>query len=297
MSTRGLGAWSSDLDVASFAACRMAGFRPVGLVMGVTVNRIGYRGWGDCGVYQPYGYPARYRRRTGVAGTAGQRWNGYPALVAALYDARRTAVERLLGECEAVGGDGVVGARLVITPVPGVEHAFEFRLRGTAIRSLGEAHTQRPFVTHVDAADLAKLLDAGWVPTGLVFGVAVGVRHDDWATRRRRRSWSNGELEGYTELMHETRAQVRRDLAVRVAAKGGTAVVVEPMQVRVWEQECRNMDGVADHCAEATLVGTAVAPWRSRSVRDQDPTLALRLDELHGAVVGRRLSDDEEEFA
>ena len=41
----------------------------------------------------------------------------------------------------------------------------------------------------------------GWVPAGLVLGISIGSRHDDWLTVGQTR-WGagNAEVVGYTEL-------------------------------------------------------------------------------------------------
>jgi uncharacterized protein YbjQ (UPF0145 family) len=289
--------WTSDLSVDEFAAVRAVGFDPAGQVMGTTVDQIGQGGWGSCGVTSSSGFGGVSRSLApGVVGTrdgSRSRWVGYPGLVQALYAARRRAVRRLEQECRAVGGDGVVGVTLTIEDFPGAAQALEFQAMGTAVRARGGVHPTRPFLTDLSGQEFAKLLSSGWVPCGLVFGVAVGVRHDDYRTRGLLRSWRNGEVAGYTDLVHHVRAQVRSELADDVARHGGAGVVVQDMTLRVWEQECRVMDGVQDHVAQATIVGTAVSPFRHTGER-QGALQIMRLGQEHGRVVGRRLSSGEQ---
>jgi uncharacterized protein YbjQ (UPF0145 family) len=111
--------------------------------------------------------------------------------------------------------------------------------------------------------DFAKLISAGWVPCGLVMGLAVLVRHDDFRTRLQARSWSNTEMTGYTELMHTARAAARKLLRDDCARHGGAGVVVRTMTLRVHEQRCSlGGDDQHDHLAEAMVIGTAITPFR-----------------------------------
>ena len=297
--------WTSALSVNEFAAVTSLGFEPVGQVMGTTVDRFGYQNWGDCGL----NYQSRYRYRRsygpnrllpgGVAGIGETRsfGVGYPALVRALYQARRRAMTRMAQECIALGGDGVVGADLQISPFFGARDTFEYRMSGTAVRAQGRQHVLTPFLTHLPGQDLVKLMDAGWMACGLVFGVAVGIRHDDYRTRRVRRSWRSGELDGYTDLVHKVRAEVRKELARDVASFGAQDVVVKPMTMRVWEQECRNMDGIGDHVAEVTMFGTAITRFGSTPAIATPALQVMRLDQRHGSVLAARLTDKEREFS
>lgn len=275
-------AWTSDLSVQEFAALRSVGFEPVGQVMGISVVKFGYDGNGGCGAY-----PSTYRRglRTGptpVVGT-GQRsaspWVGFQPLVTALYDVRRRALSRLTQQCKALGGDGVIGVRLRMRPFPGAGDAMEYEAIGTAVRGTGSRHIPQPFTSDLSGQEAAKLLMSGWVPCGIVFGVAVGVRHDDFATQRARRSWGNVEIPGYTELVQQTRKHVRHEISENVVRVGGQGLVARPMRLRIREQECRSSDSNRDHLAEVTMVGTAVVPFRRGMASDVPaPLRILRLD-------------------
>lgn len=287
--------WTSDLGVGEFAAVRGVGFDPVGQVMGSTVDQIGYSGWGACGTMQyaaarRYGYPTRT-----TTGSAGSRWVGYGILRAALYAARRRAVARLAQECTAVCGDGVVGVRLSIRPFPGVAHALEFTVMGTAVRARGRHHLTAPFLCDLSGQDFARLLRSGWVPCGIAFGVAVGVRHDDYRTVGMAGSWRNGEVPGYTDLVQRTRAEVRDQIGADVTRQGGSALAVRDMTLKIREQECRIYEGNRDHVAEATMIGTALTPLRPGQQPDRQPDRGvlqiLRLDQPHDRVVGARLTD------
>jgi len=293
------GSWTSDLSVDEFVAVRGVGFDPVGQVMGSTVDNIGWRGGGACGAIRGmnYGLIANARLSpSGVAGTGGRPggpWTGYPHLVKALYAARHRAMSRLEQECRALDADGVVGVHLQLSGFPGAADAIEFQAIGTAIRARGGRHLVKPFLSDLSGQDFAKLVLSGWVPCGLAFGVAVGIRHDDYRTVGVTRSWQNGEVPGYTELVHRVRAEVRSELATDVARHGGAGVTVRDMDLRIWEQECQMAEGFKDHVAQATVFGTAIVPFQRRDARRPPSSMAiLRLDQAVGNVIGRRLSND-----
>ena len=138
-----------------------------------------------------------------------------------LYEARTRAMERMRQEAERLGGDGVVAVRLSVGPFDNAG-TLEFRAIGTAVRADGPVRPRTPFLSDLTGQEFAMLLDAGWVPAALVLGLAVMVRHDDWATRRQTTTWSNQEVGGYTELVSAardaSRARLRDDCARHGAA-------------------------------------------------------------------------------
>ena len=62
------------------------------------------------------------------------------------------------------------------------------------------------------------------MPAGLALGISVGARHDDWLTVGQTR-WGagNAEVNGYTELVNDTRHDARVQLEKDVRRMGGTA--------------------------------------------------------------------------
>ncbi len=134
---RASGTWSSALSTDEFAAIRSTGFAPVGQVLGAAVYNIGYTGGYNCpgawgGSYTRWGVlPAQ--TTTQVSGRGG--WGSFGPLVKAMYDARHKAIDRMLTECLALGGHGVVGVRLTIGAFPA--GGLEFKAIGTAIVAPG----------------------------------------------------------------------------------------------------------------------------------------------------------------
>jgi uncharacterized protein YbjQ (UPF0145 family) len=218
-------------------------------------------------------------------------------LVRAMDQARRTAVERMTAECAELGGDGVVGLRVsrgsyllggqefsaVGTAVRA--HGAEFRAFSAAVRARGSESAAAtgsegvaatgsegvaatvaargepaPFTSDLSGQDFAKLIMAGWVPAGLVLGVAIGACHDDWQTTRQTRRWSgNREVVGWTDVVNQSRRDARDRLDLDVQRLGAEGAVVASMQLRVTVRDCPAQPGRRDHIVEASILGTAVA--------------------------------------
>ncbi|MCM2427577.1 heavy metal-binding domain-containing protein [Streptomyces sp. RKAG337] len=266
--TRAGGAWDSALSAEEFAAIKGVGFEPVGQVLGTAVFNIGYDGgWGCPGAWGSGG--------TRVSSSA---WAPFSPLVKAMYAARRLALSRAVAECGALGGDGVVGVTLRVGAFPA--GGLEFTALGTAVRARSRSRPRRPFTSHLSGQDFAKLLHAGWVPTGLAFGISIASRHDDWRTSRRVR-WTAGneEVDGYTQLINHARQDARTQLAREVVSHGGDGVVVDGMELRVRESECFTYGNTQDHIAEAVFVGTSIARFgRAKQPAGPRPLTIMRLE-------------------
>jgi hypothetical protein len=115
----------------------------------------------------------------------------------------------------------------------------------------------------VSGQDFARLISSGWVPVGMVLGIAALARHDDFGTRMQAGSWSNQEVAGYTELVTTARHLIRERLHDDCARQGGEVVVLRSLTLQVREEECSlGGEGQRDHVADAFAVGTAVVPFR-----------------------------------
>jgi uncharacterized protein YbjQ (UPF0145 family) len=233
------GSWESSLTCGEFAAVRSVGFEPVGQVFGAAVYAAGASVSSCPGFGQ--GRPGSFR-----------------PLVEAMYQARHTALDRMTAECAHVGGHGVVGVRLTRGSFQLGGH--EFTAIGTAVRAPGAVSGRAPFTCDLSGQDFAKLIMAGWVPTGLALGVWIGSWHDDRMTARQAR-WRSGnaEVAGWTKLVNQARQHARRELQSDVSRIGAEGVVIAAMQLRVSQRDCPAVVGGRDHIAEATLIGTAIA--------------------------------------
>jgi len=255
---RSAGTWGSALTSDEFAAIRSVGFEPVGQVFGAAVYSAGEASASSCpGTGGPSGGatqtgPAIYVSGRGAPGSFGP-------LVQAMNQARHTAVGRMTAECAALGGHGVAGVRLSRGRF--VLGGLEFSALGTAVRAPGAAHGPRaPFTSDLSGQDFAKLIMAGWVPAGVVFGISIGLRHDDRTTTRQTR-WRSGnaEVAGWTDLVGQSRRDARGQLESDVRRLGAEGVVIATMQMQVRDRDCPVQLGRRDHVVEATLIGTAIA--------------------------------------
>lgn len=274
---RGSGTWSSALSTAEFAAIRSAGFEPAGQVLGAAVYNVGYTGGYYCpGSWTGYGgFLSPVRAPTEVSSRGG--WSSFAPLVQTMYQARRSAIGRMTAECAELGGHGVVGVRLQIGPFPA--GGLEFRAIGTAVRASGPVagpQPATPFSSLLSGQDFAKLIATGWVPAGLVLGISIGARHDDWLTVGQTR-WGSGnqEVAGYTELVNAARHDARSQLEGDVRRHGADAVVVSDMDMQVRERECPSQEGRRDHIVEVTITGTAIARFDRTSRTAPAPSLAV----------------------
>jgi uncharacterized protein YbjQ (UPF0145 family) len=277
------GTWGSALTSDEFAAIRSAGFEPVGQVLGAAVYNIGYTGGYNCpGAWGSWGYGMPARTATQVSSRGG--FGSFAPLVQAMYEARRKALGRMSTECAELGGHGVVGVRLTIGSFPA--GGLEFKAIGTAVRAPGVPEVsewpgrggrrRQPFTSDLSGQDFAKLIMKGWVPAGLVLGISIGSRHDDWLTVGQTR-WGSGnaEVTGYTELVNDARHDSRLQLEKDVSRLGAEGVVIADMDIRVRERECPVQEGRRDHIVEATSIGTAIARFDRHEQRRSRPTLAI----------------------
>src|SRR5438105_2816687 len=83
--------FTSDLSVNEFLLVKEVGFQPLGLVMGSSIFHVGW-------------HPVRQ----GVS-------EELTTLTQALYQARELAMARMEEEADALGGDGIVAVRLMLT--------------------------------------------------------------------------------------------------------------------------------------------------------------------------------------
>jgi uncharacterized protein YbjQ (UPF0145 family) len=272
------GTWGSSLTADEFTAIKSTGFEPVGQVLGAAVYNIGYTGGYACpGAWAGYGgFVTPTRGVTAVSG-GGSSYGAFGPMVATLYEARRKALGRMEEECRELGGHGVVGVELTIGAFPA--GGLEFKAIGTAIRAPGSRPLKRPFTSALSGQDFAKLILAGWVPAGLVLGISIGSRHDDWMTVTQTR-WGSGnsEVHGYTDLVAQTRHDARVQLERDVARHGASGVVVQDMTMNVRERECPMQEGRRDHIVEATIIGTSIARFATRDRPPAPPLAMLSLD-------------------
>lgn len=266
------GTWDSALSAEEFAAIGGVGFEPVGQVLGTAVFTIEDTGLRGC----PGSWPAADDNGT----VASSRWA--PSLAQqtrTVYAARRTAVARAVAECEALGGDGIVGADLRVAAFPA--GGTEFTVRGTAVRARSRFRPRTPFTSHLSGQDFAKLLHTGWVPVGIVFGIAFAARHDDWRdSLLGPLTAPTQEVDGHTRLIGRVRREARRQLALDTERHGARGAVVDDVELRVAGSECPGFGAKRDLTAEAVLVGTSITRFgrRGRATGTTPPLTIMRLE-------------------
>jgi uncharacterized protein YbjQ (UPF0145 family) len=276
------GTWGSALSTHEFAAIRSVGFEPVGQVLGAAIYNIGFAGGYSCPTFgikgaeglrdfnRSHGYaPIESYTQVSASGST----VAYGPLVKALLEARSRAIARMVAECQALGGHGVVGISLTIERT---KAGLEFMAIGTAVRAQGAVPLAEPFTSGLSGQEFAKLLMSGTVPVGLVVGISIGVRHDD-LLRPGQARWMIGNIEvpGYTDLVNRTRRSARMELLADVGRVGGEGVVVHRNELNIGEQECRGQERRLDYRAEVTLVGTAIAEFAPDRRTAERPSLAI----------------------
>ena len=261
------GVRTSLLSVPSAASAKVVGLDPVGEVMGCIVQHVGWQGWAGCG----YWLPGQNQLRT-------TQFGSYRPYVEAVRHGYDTALRRLSDEARLLGADGVIDIRITVTPLG--RDNFEYVALGSAVR-LGPQRSgigtlpvalPVPFLTELPGADVAKLMLAGWMPTNIVYGIALAIRHDDWQTLSQTQRWVNAEVTGFTELSNHVRHQARRVITSQSAEKGASGALITSSSMRIWGQE--PSDSHRDHLAECRLFGTSIVRFPRPGVKAGPPPLS-----------------------
>ena len=260
---------TSLLTVPGAAGVRSVGFDPVGEVMGCFVAHIGWSGFGGCG-YLGFGGIGPIGITGGPVLSSGSGgFVGFGPYVDALYRGYGTALDRMVQEAAAMGADGVVGVRLSVSDLGNSNR--EFAALGTAVRARSRHRPGRVFTTGLAGQDVAKLVQAGWVPCALTYGISVAVRHDDWRTQRQA-SWGAGntEVAGYTQLVTHVRADARHRFDEHARSAGAEGAIVSSMSLQIGEIE--PSENHRDPVAEAGVFGTSLVSFHRGS---RAPTQSL----------------------
>ena len=271
---------TSLLTVPGAVGVQSVGCDPVGEVMGCIVEHIGWSGFGSCGYFGGIGGIGGFGIGGGTVTPSGAAGSvGFGPYVEALYRGYGTALERMTAEAAAMDADGVVGVRLSVSPLGSSSGAHrgagnrEFVALGTAVQARSRHRPGRVFTTDLAGQDVAKLLMAGWVPSAVVYGISVAVRHDDWWTQRQS-SWGAGntEVSGYTELVTLVRADARYRFDQQARSAGAEGAIVSSMGLTIGEIE--PAENHRDHVAEASVFGTALVSFHRGS---STPTRSLTI--------------------
>ncbi|MGZ6365081.1 MAG: heavy metal-binding domain-containing protein [Ktedonobacteraceae bacterium] len=243
------GLFTSDLSVNEFLLVREAGFDPIGLVVGSSIYHIGFQF-------------SNWKQNMEVS-----------VLTQAMYHARGLAMTRMEGEANALGADGIVGVRLVITSYEWGESMAEFMSIGTAIRSRsGQPYRNalgKPFTSDLSGQDFWTLLKAGYRPVGMVMGNCVyHVAHQSFG-QVMRQIGQNVEYANFTQAIYDARELAMERMQAEAASLGAQGVV----GVNIAE-DSRDW---GSHVIEFFAVGTAIIPI-SAEHQIQTPALTLSLN-------------------
>ena len=259
------GTWKPVLTTGEFAAVRSAGFEVVGRVSGADTYSLAIVNAGQCPHQHPL-WARRYGTFPTEVSSLGFPNASFAPLVGVLSNARRAAIGRMLEKGRALGGHGVIGVQLdsLDDPVgPG------FAATGTVVRAPGVPRPQDLFTAQVSGQDFARLVMRGWIPVGLVLGIAVGVCHAAGASVERA-AWAqepgdptrfyirNTEHDGITHLVNVTRQEARGELARHAQRLGADGVVLARQDLNLFPLECPSYEGSRDSCAEVISIGTAI---------------------------------------
>lgn len=249
--------FTSDLSVDELAALRGIGYRPVALVMGSSLYRMGWINTG-MGV---------------LGGRSSMSWGAVEplenaALTSALFEARARAVHRLVLEASGLKAEGVVGVRLEIKRWEWATGMAEFTVLGTAVRRIGQPPAAEPFTSTLNGQDMAKLVMAGYRPLRLVmgasafqavafFGGSLGMMGQGAVS-----AWSNQEVASYTRALRLAQATGRQRMAQEAGQAGSAGVVGVEIDSHILEYPTGS-ESVGGRIVEWVILGTAVAPQAS----------------------------------
>lgn len=187
-----------------------------------------------------------------------------------LIAARAAALRRLALECDALGGSGVVGLR-VLPPMSRDAAWLDLVVVGTAVRHESGASSS-PFVTTLDAADVAALHRTGWCPNGVVFEQARFFAHAGYGMpigvgMRRYRDPSQA-IGPATDVLAFAQSEVRDRLAQRVRQRRGAGMLTQQFDSSWDDHQCSMAPTQSDVTADVVAVGNVIAR-RDGAVRDR----------------------------
>ena len=250
------GLFTSDLSVNEYLLVKAAGFEPLGLVVGSSIYHLGFQF-------------NTFRQDIEVT-----------VLSQAMYQARELAMTRMEQEAAALGADGIVGVRLEITFREWGAHMAEFIAIGTAVRSSAGANHRNvrglPFTSDLSGQDFYNLVQAGYMPVGLVIGSCV------WHVAYQGiRQWfksvgNNVEMANYTQGLYSA----RETAMARMQAEAMSLRALGVVGAQVHEKN----HGWGSHVIEYFAIGTAIVPTRADH-GIQPPQLTLSLNDSQTVVV------------
>jgi uncharacterized protein YbjQ (UPF0145 family) len=250
------GLFTSDLSVNEYLLVKAAGFEPLGLVVGSSIYHLGFQF-------------NTWKQDIEVT-----------VLSQAMYQARELAMTRMEQEAAALGADGIVGVRLEITFREWGAHMAEFIAIGTAVRSSSGGNHRNvrglPFTSDLSGQDFYNLVQAGYMPVGLVIGSCV------WHVAYQGiRQWfksigNNIEMANYTQALYSARETA-------MARMQAEAIALRAMGV-VGAQVHEKNHGWGSHVIEYFAIGTAIVQTRAEHTV-HPPQLTLSMNDSQPVIV------------
>jgi uncharacterized protein YbjQ (UPF0145 family) len=249
------GLFTSDLSVNEYLLVKAAGFEPLGLVVGSSIYHLGFQF-------------NTFRQDVEVT-----------VLSQALYQARELAMTRMEQEAHALGADGIVGVRLEITFREWGTHMAEFIAIGTAVRNRDGKNYRNvrglPFTSDLSGQDFYNLVQAGYMPVGLVIGSCV------WHVAYQSiRQWfksvgNNIEMANYTQALYTAREAAMARMQAEAVALRAEGIVGAQVQEK--------NHGWGSHVIEYFAIGTAIVQTRAEH-GIQPPQLTLSMNDAQVVV-------------
>lgn len=244
------GLFTSDLSVNEYLLVKAAGFEPLGLVVGSSIYHLGFQF-------------NTFRQDVEVT-----------VLSQAMYQARELAMTRMEQEAAALGADGIVGVRLEITFREWGAHMAEFIAIGTAVRNRDGRNLRNvrglPFTSDLSGQDFYNLVQAGYMPVGLVIGSCV------WHVAYQGiRQWfksvgNNIEMANYTQTLYTARETAMARMQAEAMSLRAEGIVGAQVQEK--------NHGWGSHVIEYFAIGTAIVQTRAEHTI-QPPQLTLSMND------------------
>ncbi len=248
--------FTCDLGATDLALLGHVRMRPIAVVTGVSVYRLGWAP--DLGTV-----PGEQRE-----------------LSRAGYEARMNALERLVQEAVSLGADGVLGVHLAARPHGVDPDHWEFVASGTAVGATDEPGWARrpdgsPFTSHLGVRDLYQLVLSGWVPVAYTIGTCVDHVAPPGSSPTREAvegvaagmPVANVEMTSWTRGRHAARELAMTGMTYEAERVGGTGVLGVSVEVSGW--------GLGPATVEFCAAGTTVRAQSRASGFDPGVVVAL----------------------
>jgi uncharacterized protein YbjQ (UPF0145 family) len=137
---------------------------------------------------------------------------------------RHLALERIVGQAQAVGANAVVGIETSVLPFQGVH---EMMMMGTASRNnqLPAAHDALPVTSDLTCEEMWNLTSMGYHPLKLLLGTAVYSLGVIGGLKAAFKSFSRGEISDLTSLIYDAREHAIGLISAEAKAIGADDVV------------------------------------------------------------------------